>query len=365
MKQVIVSVSNDIATDQRIHKVCTTLTALNFKVLVIGRNLKNSSPLNKNYKTYRFNLIFNKGILFYAEFNFRLFFKLLFLKKDILLANDLDSLLPNYLVSKISRSSLVFDSHELFSEVPELINRPKKQKVWIGLEKTLLPKLKNCYTVCNSIANYYNIKYGTDFKTIRNVPFRINKIEKHKFPFSTDGKKIIIYQGALNIGRGLELIIDTMQFIDNAILVIVGAGDIEQPLIEKTSSLNLYNKVKFISKQNPTKLQKLTPLADLGISIEEDLGLNYRFALPNKLFDYIQAEVPVLVSDLVEMKKIVEEYNIGEVVTNRNPQDLAKQIISILEKDRAFYKQHIEVAKKQLTWENESKKLIEIFENVK
>jgi hypothetical protein len=106
LKQIIVSVTNDITTDQRVHKVCTTLIEMNFNVTVIGRKLKNSIPLKRTYITYRFHLVFNKGFLFYAEYNFRLFFKLLFTKKDILLANDLDTLLPNYLVSRISKSPL-------------------------------------------------------------------------------------------------------------------------------------------------------------------------------------------------------------------------------------------------------------------
>lgn len=364
MKRVIVSVTNDISTDQRVHKVCTTLKQMNYDVTVIGRKLKNSIPLNRNYKTVRFNLFFNKGVLFYAEYNLSLFLKLLFVKKDILLANDLDTLLPNYLVSKVSNTTLVYDSHELFTEVPELVNRPAKQKIWLNIENKILPNLKNCYTVCNSISNYYNLKYNTSFKVIKNVPFSINNVEKGSFPFSTENEKVIIYQGALNIGRGLELIIDTIPFIDNALLVIIGSGDIESLLYEKVRLLNLENKVKFISKKEPQELKKLTALADLGLSIEEDLGLNYRYALPNKLFDYIQAEVPVLVSNLTEMKSVVEEYKIGEIVNSRNPELLAKQITAILEKGKTFYMQNLQAARKELTWENESEKLIDIFKNL-
>lgn len=364
MKRIIVSVTNDLTTDQRVHRVCSTLQQMNFEVLLIGRKLSTSRELHRKYKTIRFNLFFNNGFLFYAEFNLRLFFKLLFLKKSLLLSNDLDSLLPNYLVSRFSDVKLVYDSHELFTEVPELIDRPFIQNIWLRIESNILPKLKNNYTVCDSIASYYQKKYNTKFKVIRNLPYQIKINEKYTLPINCNEKKIILYQGAINKGRGLELIIDSMELVSNSILLIVGDGDILKDLKEKVFNLNLEKRVKFISKQKPKELKNLTPLADLGISIEEDLGLNYRFALPNKLFDYIQAKIPVLVSNLSEMKKIISNYNVGEVIIDRSPKALAQQINEILKKGKGHYSKHLEIARNELNWENESKKLIEIFKNL-
>ena len=293
MKKIIVSVTNDLSTDQRVDKVCATLQKEGYKVVLIGRKLKNSTPLHRSYTTKRIQLIFNKSFLFYAEFNFRLFFVLLFSKKDILLSNDLDTLLPNYLVGILQKKNIVYDSHELFPEIPELVDKPFVKKCWSTLETLILPKLKNTYTVCKSIADFYDKKYKTKFKTILNLPNK-KELELGCFPFESEGKKIIIYQGAINIGRGLELIIDTMEFLDNCILVVIGNGDIYEDLSQKVKD-NI--KIHFLGKIPPKELHKLTPLANLGLSIEDDLGLNYRFALPNKIFDYIQAEVPILVSD--------------------------------------------------------------------
>ncbi len=365
MKRILVSVTNDLTTDQRVHKACITLTQMGFDVLVIGRKLKNSQNLNRTYKTFRFKLLFKKGFLFYAEYNLRLFFKLLFLKKDILLSNDLDTLLPNFLISKIFKLKLVYDSHELFTEVPELINRLFVQKFWLTIEKNILPKIKNCYTVSNSIANYYNLKYKTNFITIRNLPIATNKILKDELPFDIKNNKIILYQGAINKARGLELMITTMQFIENSIFVIIGNGDIEKELLQQIKVLNLKEKVKLIPKQSPNELQKITPLADLGISFEEDFGLSYKFALPNKLFDYIQAEVPVLVSDLPEMKNIIQQFSVGEIIQDRYPEKLAIQISTMLQKGKEFYNSNLETAKKTLTWENESEHLKKFYTNLK
>tara|TARA_R110002072_G_scaffold242937_1_gene401942 strand:- start:6630 stop:7754 length:1125 start_codon:yes stop_codon:yes gene_type:complete len=361
LKKIIVSITNDISTDQRVEKVCNTLLNAGYEILLIGKKNENSKPLERNYSTKRISVFFKKGILFYAEFNLKLFFILLFTKKNMLLANDLDTLLPNYLVSLLQRKKIVYDSHELFPEIPELVNRPFAKKFWTVLEKTILPKLKNTYTVCNSIATFYNDKYATDFKTIINLPTK-KGIVKTTFPFNYTDEKIILYQGAINVGRGLELMIETMSFLENCIFVIIGDGDIFESLKEKAITKNLTHKVYFLGRKNPKELHKITPLANLGISIEEDLGLNYRFALPNKIFDYIQANVPILVSDLPEMKSVVLNYKVGEIVTNRDPKKLAHQIENLLKKDFTIT---LEKAKKSLIWEHQEELLLSIFKEAK
>ncbi|MCB0472115.1 MAG: glycosyltransferase, partial [Flavobacteriaceae bacterium] len=289
MKYVVVSVTNDLVTDQRVHRTCKTLKAMGFRVLLIGRKLSHSPSVKREYKTIRMRLLFNTGFCFYAGYNLRLFFRLLFTRKDILLANDLDTLLPNFLISRIFRKKLVFDSHELFSEIPELIGRKPVQSFWLQLERFLIPKVKYGLTTSESIANYYDQQYGVTFEVIRNIPdHRKSKIQE--FPFPVNGKKIILYQGALNMGRGLELMIDAMQYVENAVFIMIGGGDIVEQLKDKVDSLNLNAKVRFLGRRSPEELNALTPGADLGISLEEDLGLNYRYALPNKLFDYITAK---------------------------------------------------------------------------
>ena len=361
MKKILISVTNDLSTDQRVDKVCTTLYKKGFEIVLIGRLQKNSIPINRNYKTKRIRFLFNNSFLFYAEYNFRLFFVLLFSKKDILLSNDLDTLLPNYLVSVLQRKKIVYDSHELFPEIPELVHKPFVKKCWSSLEASILPKLKNNYTVCGSIAEFYHKKYNTNFKTIINLP-REKEIQLGIFPFNTKDQKIILYQGAINIGRGLELMIKTMPFLEHTLLVIIGDGDIYDELKQKVVENNLNNCIYFLGKISPVKLHKLTPLVDLGVSVEEDLGLNYRYALPNKIFDYIQAEVPILVSDLPEMKQIVLNYKVGEIVKSRNPKELATQIKKLLEKD---FSTELKKAKKELIWEHQEEKLLSIFNHLK
>tara|TARA_Y100000034_G_scaffold134927_1_gene204866 strand:+ start:34392 stop:35474 length:1083 start_codon:yes stop_codon:yes gene_type:complete len=360
LKTVVVSVSNDITHDQRVAKVCSTLHNNGFQVKVVGRKLKNSRPLNFPYQTKRIKLLFNKGFLFYFELNVRLFFFLLFTKKDVLLANDLDTLLPNHLVSKLTKKKLVFDSHEFFSEIPELVDRNFTKQVWQTLERLLIPKQKLGITVSNGIAQEYLERFKVSFNVIKNYPKRNETIKNsNSNPFDGNDKSIILYQGAVNLGRGLELMIDTMHYLPDCQLVIIGDGDLMNELKNKVESSSLSDRISFLGKKTPEDLRKITPWASIGISLEEDLGLNYRYALPNKLFDYIQAEVPVLVSNLPEMKHIVETHKVGEVINSREPEALAEQMKKMLHKD---FSKNLSKAKKEFIWEYQEQKLLAIFQ---
>ena len=357
MKRIVISVTNDLTTDQRVGKTCEVLSEIGYDVLLVGRKLKNSIPVHRNYKTVRFRLLFNRGFLFYAEFNIRLFIFLLFTKKNILFSNDLDTLLPNYVLSILQQKILVFDSHELFSEIPELLHKPKVKDFWFGLEKSIIPKLKNVITVSGSIKNHYFNLYGVSATLVRNIP-KIEKINQKKFEINTHEKKIILYQGAINVGRGIELMIDTMPLLDEFMFIVIGDGDIVKDLKERVTDLNVNNKVKFLGKKTPEELKKLTLNATIGMSLEEDLGLNYKYALPNKIFDYLHANVPVITSDLPEMRALIEKYAFGEILCKRSPEVLASTIKLMTKKS---YAKELRFAKEKLNWAHEKKKLISIF----
>lgn len=360
MKKIIISVTNDLTTDQRVAKICNTFVGLDYDVILVGRVLNNSIPLERHYKTKRFKLLFNKGVLFYAEYNLRLFIFLLFSKKDMLWANDLDTLVASFLVSKLQKKQLIYDSHELFTEVPELIHRKFVKKTWEVLESWMFPKLQNVITVSPSIASFYNKKYKVSCKVIRNFPYKQTIIESAKMSFPQN-KKILLYQGSVNIGRGLELAIETIKLLPNYILVIVGDGDIFENLKIKIRNERLHQKVFLLGKKTPAALKKITPLATVGISIEEDLGLNYRYALPNKMFDYIQANVPVITSNLPEMKNIIEKYNIGQVLFKRSPEALKRLVEEVSQNS---YDNQLKKAGDVLHWKKEEEKLIHFIKTI-
>tara|TARA_R110002049_G_scaffold16388_14_gene65382 strand:+ start:1303 stop:2403 length:1101 start_codon:yes stop_codon:yes gene_type:complete len=354
-KRIYVSVTNDLCTDQRISKVCNTLIECGYEVVLIGRVLPNSWELDVPYQIKRFKLLFNSGPLFYANYAFRLFFFLLFSKKGILLSNDLDTLLPNFLISRIRNSKLVYDSHEYFTEVPELVERPKVQRMWKRIEEFALPNVDFAYTVSQPIADAYLREYGVTFKLIRNLPYSFladTTIEKNN---------VIIYQGALNIGRGLNHLISAMPNVDGE-LWIAGDGDVANQLKRSVVELQLTGKVFFLGRLAGDELRKITQQAKIGVSLEEEMGLNYSYALPNKLFDYIQAGVPALVSPLPEMRKIIQQYSVGELLQSRDPDLLANQINQMLTSESySIWRSNCIDAAKVLNWEKESQKLKDLL----
>ncbi len=361
MKRAYISVINDLATDQRVGRVAKLLSEQNFEVTCIGRRLKKSPDLkNKPYKSRRYRMLFTRGPLFYACFNLRLLCTLLFAKKPaLMISNDLDTLPANFMASRIRGVPLIYDSHELFTQVPELIHRKAVQSVWKWIENRLVPKLRHAVTVNYSISTIYRRLYGTRFKVVRNVPEKLEYTPREEDPAA---KQMIIYQGALNVGRGLELMIDAMHYLQNVSFVVVGTGDIEDELKQRVEQNKLSDRVEFRGRMLPEDLRALTLMADLGISLEEDLGLNYRYSLPNKIFDYIQCRVPVLCSALPEMSRIVDSYGVGIASKERDPEKLAGRIRYML-KERAggAWMDALHKAAHELCWENESISYLELL----
>ncbi len=249
-KRIVVSVISDLVSDQRVHKVCTFLKNQNADVLLIGRCFENSLPVeSRSYETYRLKCYFRKGIFQYAEFNLKLFIQLLKIKADIFLSNDLDTLLPNFIISKLRRKKLVYDSHEYFTGVPDLREKPIKRKVWQMLERLLLPRIHYAYTVNKSIADLYEKEYGIKMQVILNVPYFSNNssvsVSSNPFP---EGKTILLMQGAgINHERGAEELVQSMSFLpSHYLLVFIGSGDVWNNLQNITKDQNLEEKIIFI-----------------------------------------------------------------------------------------------------------------------
>jgi len=358
--RITVSVTNDLVADQRVHKVCTTLTQAGHDVLLVGRRFRDSKPLDRPYRTRRMRLLFNKSFFFYAECNIRLFFYLLFNKTDLYLSNDTDTLPANYLASKIRRKPLVFDAHEMFPEVPEVVNRKGVKAFWTKIEDWIFPRLQASYTVCQSIADEYNTKYGMDMQVVRNIPFASEVAPTHR-PIPDDGRKVILYQGAVNVGRGIEKVMNAMAYLDGYVFYVVGDGDLYAELKEKAERQHLTDRVVFTGRLPFEELPAYTACADIGINILENRGLNYYYALPNRIFDYIRNHVPVIAGDFPEVRRIVEQYNIGLLIDNYEPQYLAAKIkeLAAREKNTEGFRH----ANQDLTWEKEAKTLLRLIDN--
>jgi len=373
-KKVIVSVVSDLVTDQRVHRTALTLREQGAIVTLVGRKMSGSLGMSSRaYRTLRFSLPFETGPLFYAAYNIRLFFFLLFNKCDFLVANDLDTLPANFLISKLKRCPLVYDSHEFFTEVPELVHRPFIRKFWLLIERFILPRLSAMVTVNESIANEYRQRYGIDVKVVRNIPLT-NNFEESDFLQPTtradfglpEDKIVFILQGAgINVDRGAEELVEAMQFVENHLLLIVGGGDVVETLKKTVVVLNLSHQVIFIPKMAQQKLRRITRLADFGITLDKDTNLNYRYSLPNKLFDYIHAGLPVIASDLPEIRRIVDGYKIGVIVPSHEPSVIAG-ILNRVASDQSLmsmWKENLNKAAAELTWDRERDVLLSVFKH--
>ncbi len=372
MKKAIVSVTNDLSTDQRVHKVCLFLVKLGYDVTLVGRLQNKSLPLDqRKYKTRRLKLFIEKGALFYAFYNIRLLFFLLFNKSNLLLSNDLDTLLPNFLVSKLMGIPMIYDSHEYFCGVPELINRPRTRSIWKGIERFIFPKLKHVYTVNDSIAKLYQEEYHVNVHVVRNIPYLQGQEGKKNLTRKELGLpenvQLIIYQGAgINIDRGLEEAVLAMEFVMYAKLLIVGSGDVIDSIKATAQRPDLRDKIIFIPKLPFESLKQYTMQASIGLTLDKDTSINYRYSLPNKLFDYIHAGIPILASPLVEVKRIVENYGIGELIENHQPKHIADKLNAMLaDKEKLnLWKENSLLASQELNWQVEEITLAKIYNNV-
>jgi glycosyltransferase involved in cell wall biosynthesis len=368
VKKIYCTVTNDLSYDQRMQRICGSLVNAGYKVTLVGRKLKHSKPLSDfNFKQKRLKCIFNKGKMFYLEYNIRLFFFFLFLRKyDAICAVDLDTLLATSLASSIRRKKLIYDAHEYFTELPELVGRPSVKKIWAGIGRFCIPKCDLAYTVCSSLATEFAKKYHIEFGVIRNLP--VSQHVRQHFPINMSEPYIILYQGMLNDGRGLEEMLEAMQHFeaDNVQLWIAGEGDLSEALRNKATVMNLGEKVKFLGFVSPDELKSITQKADIGINLLQNKGLNYYYSLANKFFDYVMAEKPSICMDFPEYRLHCQEFETAVLIPDLNKDSIINAIESLCQNDAQHQKirENCQKAKLVWNWENEEKKLITMYHNL-
>lgn len=368
--RVAFSVTNCICYDQRVLKMAETVSNLGCEILIIGRKKSDCSYSDViPFGTKRFRMLFKRGFLFYKFFNIRLFFYLLFHQFDLLVSNDLDTLLPNFLVSKLKRLPLVYDSHEYFTGVPEIKNRVFVKCVWELIEKSLFPRLKYVITVSEPIASLYEKMYNVKSLIVRNF----SKNTDHIIAFTREetgvpeNNLLLIIQGTgINIDKGAEELISAVKITDGVSLLVVGSGDVIPELKQQVNNLKIEHKVRFIPSVPWEILIKYTKSADVGMCLEKDTNLNYRYSLPNKLFDYIAAGIPVIAGELPETGRIISENGCGMVIDGVTPENISNAL-SDLKKNPdklAELKSNAISASKTLNWEIESKKVTEFYKMI-
>lgn len=340
--RIVMAVSNDMLTDQRVDRHRRTLAEAGFDVVVLGRR---EIPVRHQ-----------RGWRFYYEFNRALRRKLKEYHADIIWANDTDTLLGCWMASRRSKARLVMDAHELFPEVPEIQHKPLVKCVWRTLERCLMPQCDALLTVCNSISEYYRLQYGVSMTVVRNVP----EAESGKWKEKSGKSEVatLLYQGRVNVGRGVDWAIDALEWLPQCSLVVAGDGDLLEQMKAYAASKPWHDRVSFLGRLMPDELHALTPQADVGLVMLEDMGLNYRYALPNRIGDFIQAGVPMVVSDMPEMRAVIHRYRIGEVMSEPGGRALSESVKRILARGKESY--NFDAARREMNWDKEKQLLIKI-----
>ena len=360
-KRVVCTVTNDLNYDQRMIRICSSLSAVGYDVLLVGRKKKNSPPVKEqSFKQKRLFCIAQKGKWFYIEYNIRLFFYLLFVKADCFTAIDLDTILPNLWASKIRKKNRVYDAHELFCEMEEIISRPTIYKLWKRIEQYAVPQYAEGYTIGDCYKEQFQKLYNVDYEIVRNATILSAENEAN-----SNKEKHIFYQGAVNEGRCFETLIPAMEFVDSKLL-ICGDGNFMEQAKALVAKHNLQDNVIFKRYIPPADLKEYTKNAYVGLTLFQETGMSNYYSMANRFFDYMHFCVPQITVDFPEYRRVNDRFEISYLVPDTNVQTLATAMNKMLTDD-AYHAQltaNCYAARAEYNWQNEEKKLIHFYKKL-
>lgn len=362
MKTIYLTVISDLSFDQRMKRICRSLSAAGYKVVLVGRQTRKSVPLHTEpYHQQRLYCYFTRGKLQYIEFNLKLLGFLLFRKMDAICAIDLDTIMPCYWISVIKRIVRIYDAHELFCEMQEIVRRPAIYKFWKMVERKYVPRFKRGYTVNQPIAEEFNKMYAVNYEVIRNVT--VLKNTNDHSPARRDS--YILYQGSVNEGRSFDTLIPAMQYVDMP-LWICGDGNYMEQARELTRRYQLENKIIFKGTVLPEELSDITAEASIGITLFEKQGLSNYFSLANRFFDYIHAGVPQLCVDYPVYRQMNNEYEVACLIEDLSAENIAATINHMLATPELWQKLHQNCfkAREMYNWQEEEKKLLSFYKTI-
>ena len=355
-KIILIIFLGDFYKDARCINMVEALLGNNNKIYII-----NSGSSDSYKKQLLYNIILpssSNGLKKIIAFNRKAKIIIKQINPHIIIAADLFSLPA---ACSQSRCRIIYDSREIYSQLPS----PKRQKIkqifWSLFENRYIYRTKHIFVTASSDMEFLKNKYGNlKISVLKNYPSISMKKNCKKHLKNITGikkdRRIFLYQGVLQYGRGIKTMITLLKYFDNADAVIIGDGDYKQELINFTNASDLIDRVYFINAVPYHELFKYTCGADIGFSLIRPIAISYINALPNKIFEYILCGIPVITSNLPEMQKVLLKHNIGHCV---NLDDLDSQInaVNLIFNNRINNLEKI--ASNNFIWENQNSIFIE------
>ncbi len=360
-KKIVCVATSDPAYDQRMIRICTALQKAGYDVTFVGRLRQNSKALPEQpYRQVRLDMRkTDAGKMFYFRYWIKLFFFLMRCPADALCAIDLDTIYPVLLASRLRGLKRVYDAHELFTEMEEVVSRPATRKMWLQIERATVPHFPHGYTVSTTYAQEFRERYGVEYAIVRNATVLrpLQPIpEMHGY---------ILYQGAVNKGRCFEQLLPAMKMVRGKLL-ICGDGNFLQQAQQMVRELGLEEKVTFTGYIPPTELPRYTRGAAVGITLFEARSKSNLYSLANRFFDYMHACVPQLAGAYPEYQAINSRFEVATLLSQITPESIAEALNRLLE-DAAYadrLRQNCLAAREIYNWQAEEARLLKVWENV-
>lgn len=371
-KTVVAITVTEISNDNRVINYTNSLALHGFKTFLVSPATSKAQRTDYHFTPIFINLITKKlpsitvlNYLKFLEFLIKVFLRSKKWSLEIIHANDLKGLIIAALIKKRIHSEvqIVYDAHEYETETNGL--KGVQKKVYQYLEKRYIQEVHQMITVSDTIANEYVRLYGVEQPVVLlNVPqFSFDRNRKYdlfreRFNLRID-QRIFLYQGYLMHGRGIEVLLESFNQLqdDNDVIIFMGKGILK----ELIKSYSYTGKIFYHEFVDPKKYLNYTASADVGISFIEDISLSDRYCLPNKLFEYMFCGLPIICSNLPEMKKLVEEHSIGIVAKENSVAGFREAIEALNLTGLSFFKQNIPYASSIYSWSNQEKKLIKLY----
>jgi glycosyltransferase involved in cell wall biosynthesis len=375
--KICMLVTNSLKKDPRVQKEAMLAHMNEFNVTVLGTHDKNFDenylkelpyntwiyPLPPKYRGY-FKSKIKKFLRMWLPI-YNITKQCIKIKPDIIHANDFDTLPAAYIASIFTKSKIVYDSHEIYTGMPQLKSMNFIRNIITIIERFIIRRVDHVVSVSNAAADVLAKKYKIKRPSVvTNCPFYSKKEElMEKNPDFE-----VIYQGIMSPHRGYEEYVESAKYLDNNInLVLRGFGSIEDKLRKYIDDNELNNKVKFDTPVEISELVGFASKSHVGVILTKPVSDNFKYTVSNKIFECIQARIPVILSNVPEHVYLNNKYEFGFVLDSVTPLDISKAINS-LNSDKSLYnklKDNAIKAAEVLCWEIEGVKLIQIYNNLK